>query len=150
MRFSLLSLFACGCFIGLPPAGDEPWFDTHAALPLPECVAASIEPDDGESDDHFSPLGLLSSRPRTLCGEIDAGDVDYALFQTLEGGQVSLSLDWSGRNDLDLLVYDGNTGEWTAADGDEIEIPLDEGFHGALVADVDGDPVEYVLTAQIE
>lgn len=119
----------------------------------------SIEPDDGTTDARFSPFGLLTDEARTLCGEIDrasndgqtyTGDVDYAQFQTIDDGRVRLTLDWKGKTDLDLLVYDGNATEWIQSDSDEIELSLDSGFHAVLVAGVDGPPADYVLTARIE
>jgi hypothetical protein len=130
----LLCIGASGCFVGFPPL-QEPWLDTAAPLRSPECATHSLEPDDGTADGRFSALGLLTEEPRTLCGETDRDDVDYALFQLLERGEVHFDLEWDGSGELELL-------------GDDQE--LEAGFYSVGVAHTEGRSTEYALTAWVE
>jgi hypothetical protein len=149
LRRCLICACASGCFVGFPPL-QEPWLDSAAPLEAPECASISIEPDDATTDARSSSLGLVTEEPRTFCGEVEQGDMDYAVFHTKEEGRVQFELEWDGDARLELHAYNAQTAEWTGGDDDELELRLEPGFHTVLVAGADGRSTDYVLTAWLE
>ena len=164
----LAAIWSSGCvdYLGFPPGTlyeDDPldppggYFDDLEGL----CGSLEAEPNDDPANDEFDTIGTLFSGDQiTVCGYADqlttdgeywTGDMDYYLFQLVDNSVVHFELDWKTNADMDLVVWDGETG-FAAAGLDKPE-RLDEsltaGYWFLIVTGASGNG-DYVTSITVD